>query len=261
MSAMRNAVQRRNHKERAQPLERKKWGLLEKKKDYSLRAKDHNAKKRKIKTLQSKAAQRNEDEFYFAMMSNATRNGARIAKRGEQNSGGLDGAGKSLSVDVVKLMKTQDASYLRTMLSSTRKLRERAERAITAQEFGVPLENDGLRRRTLFDDDGKPLRLEVDDDDESDLDIDDLDMDDLASLDEDEDDLELTVNGGPLDPEQDETQRAHTIRRKQLEELREREETLIAALREVEDQQARMNGTAGGVNKNGTRFRSRSRQG
>jgi hypothetical protein len=29
---MRNAVQRRNHKERAQPLEREKWGLLEKRK-------------------------------------------------------------------------------------------------------------------------------------------------------------------------------------------------------------------------------------
>lgn len=30
MSSMRNAVQRRNHKERAQPLERQKWGVLEK---------------------------------------------------------------------------------------------------------------------------------------------------------------------------------------------------------------------------------------
>lgn len=30
MSSMRNAVQRRNHKERAQPLEREKWGILEK---------------------------------------------------------------------------------------------------------------------------------------------------------------------------------------------------------------------------------------
>ena len=27
---MRNAVQRRNHKERAQPREREKWGVLEK---------------------------------------------------------------------------------------------------------------------------------------------------------------------------------------------------------------------------------------
>lgn len=32
MSSMRNAVQRRNHKERAQPLEREKWGILEKNK-------------------------------------------------------------------------------------------------------------------------------------------------------------------------------------------------------------------------------------
>lgn len=30
MSSMRNAVQRRNHKERAQPKEREKWGVLEK---------------------------------------------------------------------------------------------------------------------------------------------------------------------------------------------------------------------------------------
>lgn len=32
MSSIRNAVQRRNHKERAQPEERAKWGLLEKRK-------------------------------------------------------------------------------------------------------------------------------------------------------------------------------------------------------------------------------------
>ena len=30
MSSMRNAVQRRSHKERAQPREREKWGVLEK---------------------------------------------------------------------------------------------------------------------------------------------------------------------------------------------------------------------------------------
>ncbi|MBC9703263.1 MAG: hypothetical protein H9W83_12295 [Leuconostoc sp.] len=30
MSSMRNAVQRRNHRERGQPEERAKWGLLEK---------------------------------------------------------------------------------------------------------------------------------------------------------------------------------------------------------------------------------------
>ena len=30
MSSMRNATQRRNHRERAQPADREKWGLLEK---------------------------------------------------------------------------------------------------------------------------------------------------------------------------------------------------------------------------------------
>jgi len=35
MSSMRNAVQRRNHRERAQPLEREKWGVLEKHKVLS----------------------------------------------------------------------------------------------------------------------------------------------------------------------------------------------------------------------------------
>ena len=30
MSSMRNAVQRRNHKERAQPVERERYGILEK---------------------------------------------------------------------------------------------------------------------------------------------------------------------------------------------------------------------------------------
>ena len=65
MSSLRNAVQRRNHRERAQPEERAKWGLLEKRKDYKLRAADHKLKRRKINTLKQKASERNEDEFYF----------------------------------------------------------------------------------------------------------------------------------------------------------------------------------------------------
>ncbi|KAM0309542.1 hypothetical protein ACHAPQ_012566, partial [Fusarium lateritium] len=69
MSSMRNAVARRPHRERAQPLERRRLGLLEKHKDYSLRAKDFNKKKKQLKNLRDKASERNEDEFYFGMMS------------------------------------------------------------------------------------------------------------------------------------------------------------------------------------------------
>ncbi|KAF3358948.1 hypothetical protein VdG1_02510 [Verticillium dahliae VDG1] len=69
MSSMRNAVQRRSHRERAQPLERKRFGLLEKDKDRQLRQKDYKKKSATLKSLREKAADRNEDEFYFGMLS------------------------------------------------------------------------------------------------------------------------------------------------------------------------------------------------
>ncbi|KAI7456996.1 hypothetical protein KC351_g18838, partial [Hortaea werneckii] len=128
MSSMRNAVQRRNHKERAQPHERSKWGLLEKHKDYSKRAADHNLKKRKLKALQQKAGERNEDEFYFGMVNAETKGGIKQGKRGEENSGGS--GGRSLPEAVVKLMKTQDVGYLGLVVQRTRRLRERVEREV-----------------------------------------------------------------------------------------------------------------------------------
>jgi U3 small nucleolar RNA-associated protein 11 len=62
MSSLRNAVNRRVHRERDQLQERKnRYGLLEKKKDYRLRAQDHNRKKAQLKNLKKKAEDRNED--------------------------------------------------------------------------------------------------------------------------------------------------------------------------------------------------------
>ncbi|KAL9007048.1 MAG: hypothetical protein Q9188_000252 [Gyalolechia gomerana] len=118
MSSMRNAVQRRNHKERAQPAPRRKWGILEKHKDYSLRAKDYNEKKKRLKILREKATERNPDEFSYGMLSSKTdRHGRRLQDRGNP----------TLSQDAVKLLKTQDAGYLRTMIQQTRKTREKVE--------------------------------------------------------------------------------------------------------------------------------------
>ncbi|KAK7756888.1 hypothetical protein SLS62_000904 [Diatrype stigma] len=114
MSSMRNAHQRRNHKERAQPAERSRLGLLEKHKDYTLRSKDHNKKKAQLKALKQKAADRNEDEFYFGMLS---RSGpSTFASKGKRWTGTVDGdrGNRAMDVETVRLLKTQDMGYLRT---------------------------------------------------------------------------------------------------------------------------------------------------
>jgi U3 small nucleolar RNA-associated protein 11 len=253
MSSLRNAVQRRNHKERAQPLERQKWGLLEKHKDYSLRAADHNAKKRKLNALRQKASERNEDEFYFGMMSNTSAGGIKRAKRGEENGGG---DGKGLGQEVARLMKTQDEGYLRTVLQSTRATRERVEREVLAAEVGVPVQAPlGGGKKIVFGEDGEeapavPLAADGDDDD-------------LAGLD-DEDESEEDEETEGLSKEEIAARRRkkRTLhsRRRVLEGLRDREARLASALREVEEQRARMNGTVRGVNKNGIKFKRRERK-
>jgi U3 small nucleolar RNA-associated protein 11 len=66
-SSLRNSLHRRNHKERSQLKNRNRLGILEKHKDYVLRASDYHSKQERLKRLHEKAAQRNKDEFYFAM--------------------------------------------------------------------------------------------------------------------------------------------------------------------------------------------------
>lgn len=280
---MRNAVQRRNHKERAQPLERQKWGLLEKRKDYTKRARDHNEKKRKLGLLKAKAADRNEDEFYFGMMNSSSKNGVKVAKRGADNAAG---GGKSLNMDVVKLMKTQDVAYLRTVLQSTRRAVERLEQEVVAADKGVQVGvvAAGKNRKTVFPDlgDSEPEMISEGDDDMDDFDdlegFDGFDgLGDLPALDDgldgsEDDDMDddapetKAETNKPLTKEEKAARLAakrkrHFIetRRNKLEALKDREEDLATALRELEDQRVQMNGKAGGVNKNGTKFKVRQR--
>jgi U3 small nucleolar RNA-associated protein 11 len=276
MSSMRNAVQRRNHKERAQPLERQKWGLLEKHKDYSKRAKDHNEKKRKLGLLKAKAADRNEDEFYFGMMNSTTKNGVKVAKRGADNAGG---GGKSLSMDVVKLMKTQDVAYLRTVLQSTRKEIARLDQEVIAGDKGVKVDAVSANRKTVFPEEGEsePEMMSEDEDmgdlaDLADFDrfdgLDNLDvMDSLDGSDDNMSDVPAEKTDSKPRTKEEKAARAlakrkrHFMeaRRNKLEALKDREEDLATALRELEDQRVQMHGKAGGVNKNGTKFKVRQR--
>ncbi|KAI1762138.1 U3 small nucleolar RNA-associated protein 11 [Hypoxylon sp. FL1150] len=121
MSSIRNALQRRVHKERSQPHERRRLGLLEKHKDYSLRAKDFNKKKAQLRSLRAKAADRNEDEFYFGMMSR--RGPGHSLAQGKRWTGTIDGdrGNRAMDVDVVRLLKTQDVGYVRTVRNVAQK--------------------------------------------------------------------------------------------------------------------------------------------
>ena len=264
MSSLRNAVQRRNHRERAQPVERAKWGLLEKRKDYKLRAADHNLKKRKLNALKQKAAERNEDEFYFAMMSSTSKGGIRSSKRRAENSGG---GGKSLSMEVVQLMKTQDQGYLQTALQRTKKERERVEEDVLLGENGVNslskskgrvVFGDSVSSEDLF---GPQKNQELGGIDE----FEDFDSGQLTSnkiLDENNETSEEESENLTPDQRTARQRNQHTldVKRRKLEALKIQEQELSIALREVEQQRAKMNGTIGGLNKNGTKFKARQRK-
>ncbi|KAG2045077.1 small-subunit processome [Suillus americanus] len=104
-SSLRNSLHRRNHKERSQLSHRAKFGILEKHKDYVQRARDYHSKQDRITRLRQKAADRNKDEFYFGMIKERTVQGVHVKDRGSV----------SMPMDMVKLLKTQDEGYVRTM--------------------------------------------------------------------------------------------------------------------------------------------------
>jgi U3 small nucleolar RNA-associated protein 11 len=109
MSSLRNAVKRVTHKERSQPKNRAHLGILEKKKDYKVRAVDYHKKQDVLTSLRRKAAGRNPDEFYFGMNKSEIKDGKhRKIEQAKQKERIAE-----IGHDAVKLMKSQDLSYVR----------------------------------------------------------------------------------------------------------------------------------------------------
>uniref|UniRef100_A0A8C6UR10 U3 small nucleolar RNA-associated protein 11 n=1 Tax=Neogobius melanostomus TaxID=47308 RepID=A0A8C6UR10_9GOBI len=105
MSSFRKALKsrQRNHHERSQPGSRKHLGLLEKKKDYKLRADDYHKKQNTIAALRKKALDKNPDEFYFKMINSQLKDGVHVAKKSTD---------EEMTEEQKKIMRTQDIKYI-----------------------------------------------------------------------------------------------------------------------------------------------------
>ncbi|KAI4325598.1 hypothetical protein MLD38_030980 [Melastoma candidum] len=115
MSSLRNAINRRAHKERSQPQSRRTFGLLEKHKDYVVRAKAFHKKEETLQKLKEKAAFRNPDEFYFKMIKTKTVDGVHRP----------ESQGKRYTQEELMLMRTQDMGYILQKMQSEKKKIER----------------------------------------------------------------------------------------------------------------------------------------
>jgi U3 small nucleolar RNA-associated protein 11 len=68
-ASFKNAAPQVTHRERGQLASRQRLGLLEKKKDYKLRAKNYHYKQKQLKGFREKAQFKNPDEFHFGMIN------------------------------------------------------------------------------------------------------------------------------------------------------------------------------------------------
>ncbi|XDV40526.1 hypothetical protein PO909_009596, partial [Leuciscus waleckii] len=117
MSSFRKALKTktRDHKERSQLGFRKHLGLLEKKKDYKLRADDYHRKQKTILALRKKAMDKNPDEFNFKMIHNQLKDGVHMIKPEES----------VMTDEQKKMMRTQDIRYVEMKRVSEMKKIER----------------------------------------------------------------------------------------------------------------------------------------
>ena len=144
-TSLKNAMKsQKTHRERHQPHERKQFGLLEKKKDYRLRAKDYNQKKETLKKLRKKALNKNPDEFYHHMINSQTVDGVHREKVKETE----------LTPDQIQLMQTRDLTYIVYKRTMEKKKIEK----LKATLHMLDVEEKPMNKHTFFVDSEKEKR-------------------------------------------------------------------------------------------------------
>ena len=227
-------------------------------KDYSLRARDYNEKKGRLKILRQKAADRNPDEFYYGMLSGKSKDGRKLGDRGNT----------SLSHDAVKLLKTQDAAYVREAL-------QRTGRAIDKLEQEFLLKGQGTDAKLLGDKNAGQLSQEhvlftEDLDEQHEMRAAAQNKDQALSPASDNEDSSPRKSQRQLQKEesaatelkilQKKHRKEQNARRTRLEALKIRHKDLRDAEVEMDLQRARMNHAVGGVNREGKTWRVRERK-
>jgi len=212
------------------------------------------------------------------MLSSKTdKHGRKIADRGN----------KALSTEAVKLLKTQDAGYLRTMGQKTRRAREKVEMEyVLGDGMGKVNVVGGESRRTAekvvfvgskeeqrrYATDGKRAEPEGQG-------LEDIDTEEMMMINDQEEVHDTLDDLPPLQPKQSKTlleaqeaalrkqralrkqhKRDQETRRSKLEALKTRERDLFAAERELEVQRAKMSSSIGGVTKAGLKWKVRERK-
>jgi U3 small nucleolar RNA-associated protein 11 len=185
--------------------------------------------------LRQKVLEKNPDEFYFAMV-----NKKGPSTMGKNRTGTVNGdrGSQVLSQDAVRLFKTQDLGYVRTMRNKTAKEVE----TLKKQVVGIK----GKGKRIVY----------VDDEDEQ-----------LQKAQDDEDDEE--ENEENVSQEDFEAKRLRKLKERESEKIEARlelAEQRLKALIEAEEaldlQRAKMakSPTIGGVTKQGVKFKVRERK-